>query len=182
MDPGDAPESVREVLDALPSGLRIFRLLAHAETAFRPLVRLGTAILGQLALDPLLRELAILLVARLTPGGYEWAQHEPLARSLGASPEQIDALARGALDAACFDERQRAVLRFSRDALRGARVSNDLFAEVRRHLSPREVVELLIALGYYEMLARLTEVVRLAPDPGTLLFPDRRARGRTTPR
>jgi alkylhydroperoxidase family enzyme len=164
VDPEAAPPAVREALAALPEGLAIFRLLAHAETAFRPLLRLGAAILGQLELDPLLRELVILQTSRLTPGEYEWAQHVPLARSVGATPEQIEALGRGELEAGCFDVRQRVALRFGRDALEGARVSDPLFAEMRLHFSPREIVELLIALGYYSMLARLTEVTRTEPD------------------
>jgi len=163
LDPETAPAPVREVLAALP-GLRIFRLLAHAETAFRPLVRLGAAILTQQELDPRLRELAILQAAKLTPGEYEWVQHVPLARSVGVSPEQIEALERGQLEAACFDARERLALRFGRDTLEGARVSGELFAALRQHLSPREVVELVITLGYYSMLARLTEVTRTEPD------------------
>lgn len=165
MDPETAPEPVREALAALPAGLRIFRILAHAETAFRPLVRLGAAILTRQELDPLLRELAILQAARLTPGEYEWVQHVPLARSAGATPEQIEALERGELEASCFDARERLVLRFGRDTLERAQVSDELFGALRRHFSPREIVELVITLGYYSMLARLTEVTQLGPDP-----------------
>jgi 4-carboxymuconolactone decarboxylase len=63
IDPATAPDDVREALDNLPP-LNIFRTLAHAETAFRPFLRFGGAVLGQMSLDPVVRELAILTVAK----------------------------------------------------------------------------------------------------------------------
>src|SRR5205807_1844496 len=64
IDAEHAPDRVREALDAIPP-LNIFRMVATAETAFRPWLALGGALLGSLELDPRLRELAILRVARL---------------------------------------------------------------------------------------------------------------------
>src|SRR3954463_5161185 len=92
IDPSAAPGDVREALDALPS-LNIFRTLAHAETAFRPFLRFGGAVLGRLQLDPLVRELAILTVAKEAEAEYEWIQHVAIAQQVGATEEQIAALA-----------------------------------------------------------------------------------------
>src|SRR5438105_5527757 len=90
VDPERAPAHVREVLERMPS-LNVFLMMANAETAFRPWMRWGGVLLNDLALDPLLRELAILHVARLTPGAeYEWVQHVPIARSVGAAEEQVE--------------------------------------------------------------------------------------------
>jgi alkylhydroperoxidase family enzyme len=165
VEPEDAPEKVREVLNGLAVSLSIFRLMALAENSFRPLLSLGTSILTRQQLDPKLRELAILQAAALTPGEYEWVQHVPIAKAVGASDERIAALERGELDAPCWSERERVALRFGAQAMRETRVDDALFASALAHFSPREIVELLITLGYYSMLARLTEVVRLAPEP-----------------
>jgi alkylhydroperoxidase family enzyme len=43
-------------------------------------------------------------------------------------------------------------------------VSNDLFECVRAQFSDREIVELLIAIGYYLMLARLMTVLEIDLD------------------
>src|SRR5213594_1007617 len=92
VEPDDAPEPVREVLEIVPP-LNIFRMMANAETAFRPWIRWGGVLLTDLALDALLRELAILRVARLTPHAeYEWVQHVPIAKAVGASDAQVSAL------------------------------------------------------------------------------------------
>ena len=94
VDPSDAPEPVRTALEGMPP-LNIFRMIANAETALRPFLRYGNTLLAHLALDPLLRELAILRVSRLTPHAeYEWVQHVPIAKAVGAGDEQIAALER----------------------------------------------------------------------------------------
>ena len=67
VDPATASEDVRTLLERLPVRLNVFRMMAHAENDFRPLVGLGTAILGRQKLSPKLRELAILRVAGI-PG------------------------------------------------------------------------------------------------------------------
>src|SRR3989304_5064541 len=94
VDPATAPEHVREMLGKLPVPLNIFRMMAHAEDDFRPLIRLGTAIPGRQKLSAKVRELVILRVGRLSQARYEWVQHVPIALATGATQEQTDALAR----------------------------------------------------------------------------------------
>src|SRR5207244_9990503 len=125
--------------------------------------------LGHQQLDPKLRELVILRVATLSPARYEWVQHVSIARATGASEAQIAALERGDVTAECFDELERAVLRFATEVLRDVRTSDAAFDDVARRLSPREVVELILTVGYYMMIARLLEstAVDLDPPAGT---------------
>jgi alkylhydroperoxidase family enzyme len=165
VDPARAPEPVRELLARLPVQLNIFKLMALAETCFRPLVGLGTAILGRQQLAAKLRELAILRVARLSGAEYEWVQHVPIARAVGASAEQVEALERGALDAGCFDPTERAVLDFTSELVARARPSDAAFDGLARHLPPREIVELVLAIGYYMTIARLMETARIDLEP-----------------
>jgi alkylhydroperoxidase family enzyme len=164
VDPETAAPPVREFLEAAPVRLKIFGLMAQAETCFRPLVALGTAILSQQELPARMRELAILQAAQITPGRYEWVQHVPIAEAAGASQAEIAAVERGDWSADAFDAATSAALRFGAETLRHAEVSDELFAELRQHFSPREIVELVLTLGYYSMLARLTEVTQLEID------------------
>src|SRR5947208_7215910 len=155
VDPERAPEQVREVLERMPP-LNVFRMMANAETAFRPWMRWGGVLLNDLALDPVLRELAILRVARLTPHAeYEWVQHVPIARADGATQEEIDAIERDDVDAGCFTDVQGAILRFTTEVVQDVRASDETFVAVSQTLSPREIVELLMVIGQYMMLARV---------------------------
>jgi 4-carboxymuconolactone decarboxylase len=164
VDPDEASQPVREALEAAPA-LGIFRMLANAESAFRPWLRWATTLLGELELDPLLRELAILRVARLTPHAeYEWVQHAPIAKAVGASEEQVAALERDDAGAGCFSRDQQAVLRFTTEVLRDARASDETFEAAAAILSPREIVELLMVIGQYMMVARVMATTELEID------------------
>jgi alkylhydroperoxidase family enzyme len=164
IDLDSAPPHIREVFEILPAQLNIFRMMAHAETNFRPLLRLGTSILGEQKLSGKLRELAILQVAHQSPAKYEWIQHVPIGKAVGLSDEQIAALERGDTAAGCFDPTELAVLAFTRELVRDVRPSETTFAAVQARLSAREIVELILALGYYMMLARLMETTGLDLD------------------
>jgi 4-carboxymuconolactone decarboxylase len=163
VEPGDAPPPVREALEAVPP-LGIFRILAHAETCLRPALRLGGAILGGQRLDPALRELAILHVASATGAEYEWVQHVPIARSVGVRDEQVVAVERGELAAACFDATECLVLRCAAEAVRDDRASAEAFDQLVERLSAREAIELLLAVGYYRTLATVMRSVEIDLD------------------
>jgi alkylhydroperoxidase family enzyme len=163
-DPERLPEKAREALEAMPP-LGVFRMMANAETAFRPWLRWGGVLLSDLALDPLLRELAILRVARVTPHAeYEWVQHVPIARSVGAGDDQVAALERDDIEADCFSGAQRTVLLFTTEFLRDARVSDETFGAATELLSARELIELMMVIGQYSMLARVMATTDLDLD------------------
>jgi len=164
IDPVTVPDRVRQALELLPD-LNIFRTLAHAETVFEPWLRMSGAMLSQLELDDGLRELAILQVARQAEAEYEWVQHVAIGAHAGLTPEQIAAVREGRIDTAeCLDDPQRAVLALTRAVVASPHVPEDVFAEARRHLGDREVVELLLAVGNYLALARVMTVLELEVD------------------
>ncbi len=160
----DAPEAVRDALERLPVQLNIMRTMAHAETCFRPLLRLGSAILGKQSLDADLRELAILQIAALSSARYEWTQHVPIAQGAGVRSEQIAAIERGEISAEHFSERELAVLDFTTEVVENVGASDETFNRVAGHLDAREIVELLVAIGFYMMIARIAETVKVDLD------------------
>ena len=161
VDKGDVGPEVRAALDAIPD-LNLFRMAAHAETAFIPWLRLGGALLGSLSLDGIHRELAILQVANLIGAEYEWVQHVAIGREVGVTDEQIEAIASGDLDSAAFDETERALLRFTKRAI--ARDTGDAFDELSAHFEPRKIVELLMVIGHYASIAYLIEATGVELD------------------
>jgi alkylhydroperoxidase family enzyme len=164
VDPEQASEPVRDALGRVPP-LNIFRMMANADSAFRPWLRWGAALLGGLQLDPLLRELAILRVARLTPyAEYEWVQHVPIAQAVGATDEQVAALERDEPEAQCFADEERRVLRFTAEVVRDARASEEALDALKQTLSPREIVELLMVIGNYMMVARVMATTDMELD------------------
>jgi len=164
VDPGAASPPVREALDALPP-LNIFRMLAHADSAFVPYLGLGGVLLAQLELDPKLRELAILLVAAHTGAEYEWIQHVGISKALGIDDEQITAVQRRDLRSACLDHDAQVLLRFTSEVLERPRADDATFAALNARFSPRQIVELLLVIGTYNMLARVMTTLDIDLDP-----------------
>ena len=156
-----AAPKARELLERLPVKLNIFKIMAHAETNFRPLIMLGTSILTEQQLSARLRELAILRVARLSRAEYEWVQHVPIAQMTGVSDEQIAALERDDTTAACFDPVDRVVLQATDEIVRDGGPLDATFAALSAHFSHREIVELVVAVGFYMVMARLMISTRI---------------------
>jgi 4-carboxymuconolactone decarboxylase len=171
VDPASAPPKVQEAFAGLAVPLKIFQMVAHAEANFRPFLRYGASILGRQQLSGRLRELAILRVADLSQARYEWVQHVPIAKAVGVTEAQIAALEAANAAADCFDARDQLVLRFTDEVVRNVRASDATFAEMARHFPPREIVELILAIGFYMAVARLLETtaVDLEHDAGTAI-------------
>ena len=55
-----------EFLDKLKPHLNIYRMLANSEAGLKGFIRMGNALLFRCELDPVLRELAIIRVGRLS--------------------------------------------------------------------------------------------------------------------
>lgn len=164
-DQSTLSEETREALARVPVLLNIFRMMTNADTCFVPLIRLGGAILGAQQLEAKLRELVILQVAHIEGGEYEWVQHVPIAISVGATQAQVDAIKSQALDSPSFTALERLALRFTEQVVNRVKADESIVRELMQSLSPREIVELILAIGFYMMVARLTETTRTDLDP-----------------
>jgi alkylhydroperoxidase family enzyme len=182
LDPERAPESVRRLL-APDRPQKIALLFGHAESNWPRLADLLLSILGEQELEPRLRELGILRVANLRQARYEWDQHVVISASAGVRPEQIESIARGRIDSACFGPRERLVLDAATELVRDGNVSDATLERLRRELPPRQVVELLLAVGVYEAVAKLMNALGLDPEGAvTSAFAEAVNRGAVAPR
>jgi alkylhydroperoxidase family enzyme len=163
LDPDRAPESVKRLL-APDRPQKIALLFGHAESNWPRLADLLLSILGEQELESRLRELGILRVAKLRQARYEWDQHVVIAGAAGVRPEQIESIAKGEIDAACFEPRERIVLEAATELVRDANISDATLARLSRDFPPRQIVELLLACGVYEALAKLMNALGLDPE------------------
>src|SRR5258708_12455415 len=94
----DLAEADAEIFDNLAAEAggtvgNIFRALAHTPNLLRRFLGLGGELRNKTELDPKLRELAIVTAGRLTDAQYEFVHHWNLARRVGVTREQPEALA-----------------------------------------------------------------------------------------
>jgi len=155
-----APESVRQLLSPeRPNEIAL--IFGHAETNWPRLADLLLSILSQQKLDKKLRELAILRVARLRGAAFEWDQHVGISEAAGVSIDLRRAIEAGQIDAPCFSELERLVLAATTQLVETGTLDRSTFDRLAARLSPREVVELLLAAGVYEALAKLMNALEL---------------------
>ena len=115
-------------------------------------------------LEPTLRELGQTRAGWARGSQFVFSQHCKSCRNLGMPEEKIAAIPSWAV-ATCFSPVERAVLAYT-DALvlDGGRVADDLFAELRRHLSDEAILELTYITTMYEMHAVISRALRLEWD------------------
>lgn len=160
----EADPRVRAALEQLPP-LAVFRVVANAQGTFINWLRFGRNCLDGRLFETLLRELAILRVARLTPGAeYEWAQHVPILLAVGGSSAQIAALETDDIEAEALGEDGRLVVRFTTQVVLNAAPDDATFNSMSARFTPAEIVQLLLVIGQYMTLARVMATAQLKVD------------------
>src|SRR3954451_11511924 len=160
-----APEH-REMLAALPP-LNVFRMLAGAPKAVRPFMQLGGAVLST-ALDARRREMAVLRVAHATKAPYEWAQHEQIARNVGVTEEEIEAI-RDQKPVTSLDEECNLICRVADEVSRDVRLSDEALELIVERYGARQAAELILLVSYYNMVSRFLESTRVEIEDEQLL-------------
>ncbi|MGP4102983.1 EF-hand domain-containing protein [Nonomuraea sp. KM90] len=161
--PDELSGEARRLLQALPP-LNIFRMAAHAQTVFPAAMGFSRAVLADMTLPGDLRELAVLQVAVDLGATYVWTQHVSAAQAEHTARSKMIAIRDGRLDAPCLTEAEQATVSFTAEVLHRGSASDTTFARLRRHLSPRQIVELLIVTGFYTMLGRISTALALDAD------------------
>jgi 4-carboxymuconolactone decarboxylase len=127
-------------------------LLNHPELT-RRVSDLGTFLrFGAGALPDAVRELVILWLARQVAAPYEWVKHLPPARAAGLTEDTIAAL-RAGQDPPGLDPSQQAALKVARCALDLVSIPAGLQAEVIGLLGLNGLIELVVLVGFYRMIA-----------------------------
>lgn len=156
---------VQKMLAGTP--LNIVRMAAHASPAlFKAAGELGYGISTPDNLDPHLREVAILRVGHLCNSRYELHQHLSIAKAVGLTDAQIEAV--GSMRYEQLDSKLAAVARFTDDVVRNVAPSDETLAELRKHVSDRTVINLVMCIGHYNTVARIIGVTGIEPDEEAL--------------
>jgi alkylhydroperoxidase family enzyme len=153
-----APLEVKERFEKIESAgarvLNLYKAVAHSPDVLRNLMRLGNSLLARAELEPKLRELAILRVAKLCGSEYEWTQHVPIALEMGVTQEQVEAISNWKASVA-FSDIERAVLEYTDEVAENVRVKDETFTTLQKYLSEQSLVELTLSIGYWGMVARV---------------------------
>jgi AhpD family alkylhydroperoxidase len=154
-------ERLRAERGYIPS---LYGALAQSPALLRDFIGITDDLRNETVLDARLRELAVLTVAQVTGAATMWLSHVPLARAAGLTDEQVLGLPVWRRHPSFSDE-ERAVIAYAEAVTRDARAPDDVWQAARAFLDEREMVELTLTAGFYNMVARFLEAVEVDVDP-----------------
>ncbi len=141
-----------------PAPINVIRMMAGAsDEVFKGFCVFAGAFYSGSALDPVLREIAILRAGYIAKSEYETFQHEAMARHLKMTDAQIDAVRKGGKHPDVLTAQQQAVLDFADDVVLNVRASDQTLAAVRAFLSDEQVKDLILVTGLYMTISRFLE-------------------------
>lgn len=106
-----------------------------------------------------LREIVIVRMGILVGAQFVRDAHERFARDAGVTDREIAAL-EDWRSSAEFNSAERAALALA-DGIHEVDTSDDVLDELARHFTPEERVELIITCGFYEMVPRVNNALRV---------------------
>lgn len=162
---GDQQSEVRAKFLQLPAKLNLFRMLANSPGTFASMMALISSVFGKLDLHPRLREIAILYTVRWTSADYIWRQHLQIAPQAGVAARQIEAIRDGRIHGAdVFDADERLILKMANELLGSDEISEVTLNRALARFSVAQIVETILLVGFYRMLAGVMRSTELDLD------------------
>jgi alkylhydroperoxidase family enzyme len=145
--------------------INIYRLMLHSPALANAWFDLNQAVRYGTEIDGKSREIAVIRVAILNDVEYVQRAHGPAyALKEGLTPAQVAAIADWR-SSNLFSAPQRALLAYTDAMTRDIDIASDVFAELRKHFSERQTVELSMLIGAYNMLTRFLKALKVDPEP-----------------
>jgi 4-carboxymuconolactone decarboxylase len=147
--------------------LNLYRLLLYSPDVARTWLEHVSTVRWKTDLDGALREVIIIRVGYLNRAEYVISQHVPsLAEAEGLSSEQTDALADETWrDSPLFTAAQAAALAYTDAMTRQVEVPDAVFEALKPHFSERQILELTVLIGTYNMHTRVLRALEVDPEP-----------------
>lgn len=149
--------------------LNLYKVLGHHSTLLSAWIEFAYTLRRDCTTARSLRELMILRGAQLCGSAYEWHQHRRWARQEGVTPEQIEDLMMWR-ESPRYSDAERAALALT-EAMMAGDVQEAVFEELKQHFSASEIVELALTAGFYAMVPRVLNALKVPIEQETLHSP-----------
>jgi 4-carboxymuconolactone decarboxylase len=145
--------------------INIYRLLLHSPALAESWLGHNNAVRWRTELDGRLREIVFIRDAHLSGASYVVKQHVPeLALAEGLTIAECDALADWQASA-FFAARERAALAYADAMTRDIAVPDGVFEPLMRIFTERQILELTVLIGTYNMQTRVFRALQIDPEP-----------------
>ena len=167
------PTDIQHAIDAIMRGnppLVLFTTLARDHRLFFKFFNSGLLDRGHLTIRQ--REIVIDRVTAACGAEYEWGVHvSTFAAKAALTEEQIFSLATGGPEDACWDARDRVLIRLCDSLQSNCTVDDDLWAQLSTNHRDEAIIELLMLAGTYRTVSYLVNALRLPLEHGARTFP-----------
>ena len=159
----DVSPLAQEFIASRGTVLHLHHMLMHSGPIAREWLKYLNAIRYHNSLNGAVREMVIVRIAQLNRAPYEAEQHEPIALKEGMTQAQLDEMERWE-SSSLFSEQEKAALAYTDAMTRNVQVPDDIFAAVKAHFEPRQLVELTATIATYNMVSRFLEALQIKSD------------------
>jgi 4-carboxymuconolactone decarboxylase len=111
------------------------------------------------------REILVLRTAWNCQSEYEWGQHVSVGRRIGLSDEEIRNIATGQ-EAARWSDTERLLLVAADELHRDSAISDATWTGLARSYDEQEMIEIVIVVGHYHLVAMMLKSVGVPADDG----------------
>ena len=177
------PYAPKEPCDPTPENKAIYERIKERRNP-RPLIPLDLALLHNpniadgfntlmgsirtktsLGLDHM--EIAVCYVAVLNNATYEWTAHAPLALKAGVKREALEAVLKGDVkNSSVLTEAEIDVLEFTYQSTKNIKIDEELMEKLKARYTDRQVMELTITVGSYNMVSRFLVALDVTESNG----------------
>lgn len=141
----------------------LFLTLGRHPALFRGWLRFAGRLMPRGKLPRRETELVILRVAHVRACRYEHDHHVRLGRRAGLADAELARVADGPA-AEGWAPRDQAILAATDELLADGDVSDETWSRLSEMLDTRQLIELVMLVGHYEMLAKTINTIRIQPD------------------
>lgn len=134
------------------SRFNIMKTLVHHPSLMARFLRYEHQLLRHPTIPERIREIIILRLAWLYRQDYEWKQHVAIARSIGMTEREIEAVKPGPDDAA-WSPLDRHALRATDQMYAGETVDDETWAGLAVEFDHAQMIELLFTIGTFAMMS-----------------------------
>lgn len=150
-----------ERLNPEGAGTALSTLARHPRLT-KAFLRFSNHLLFRSTLDPRLRELAILRIARRRNCSYEWAHHAFIGKAEGLTDDDIDGISRGVAD----DPFDQIVIDAVDELDEQSTISDRTWAALGKELDDRQRMDLVFTVGGYGLMAMAYNTFGIEPESG----------------
>ncbi len=159
----NAPDNVKAVYEQLEKmfGIvpNVLKAMANSNELFMGFMPFLGAALGPSKVDNATKELAILTTSKLNGCGYCTAHHTGAGKRAGLTDEKIEATPDETSPA--LDDREKAVVRFSKELAQNVAASQESLDELRKYFDEGQIAELNMVNGVFHVLTRFADTFKV---------------------